>query len=60
MGFFVRGTLLPFQKGDAPLNQIEDYKTDAPVRVPLTRPNIDASVPTLSFDEDVILPAGRV
>lgn len=60
MGIFLRGTVLPFQKGDAPLNKIEDYKAIGPVRIPLVRPDIDASVPTLSFDDDAPVLAGSV
>ncbi len=60
MAIFHPGVVLPFDKGQAPLNPIEDYTPTGAVRVPLVRLDDDASIPTLPFEENAPLDAGCV
>ena len=60
MGLFPRGVVLPFQKGNAPLTNIDDFKATAAVRVPLVRLDFDTPVPTLPFEEDAVIARGSV
>lgn len=60
MGLFPRGVVLPFDKGNAPLTNIEDFKATAAVRVPLARPEFDAPVPNLPFEENAAIARGSV
>ena len=60
MNLFPKGVALPFQKGNAPHNRIEDLQVQQAVRVPLTRLDVDMPVPTLPFDEDAPIIRGSV
>ncbi len=60
MGLFDQGVVLPFQKGNAPFHNINDFKTTAAVRVPLVRLGIDTPVPSLSFEEDAPIARGSI
>lgn len=60
MGLFDRGVVLPFQKGNAILHNIEDFKATAAVRVPLVRLDINAPVPSLPFEEDTLIACGSI
>lgn len=60
MDLFPKGVVLPFQKGNAPLNNIEDFQVQEAVRVPLARLGIDTPAPALPFDEDAPIARGSV
>lgn len=60
MGLFSRGVVLPFQKGHAPLTNIDDFKVTSAVRVPLVRLDFDTPVPNLPFEEDAVIARGSV
>lgn len=60
MGMFPRGVVLPFQKGNAPLNNIDDFKAINAVRVPLVRLDFDTPVPSLPFEEDAAISRGSI
>ena len=60
MGMFLNGVVLPFQKGNAPLNKIEDFRAQSSVRVPLVRLDMDTPVPSLPFEENASVAAGSV
>lgn len=60
MGMFLNGVVLPFQKGNAPLHNIENFKAQSSVRVPLIRLDMDTPVPSLPFEENASVAAGSV
>lgn len=60
MGLFPRGVALPFQKGNAPQTNIDDFKAAAAVRVPLVRLDFDTPVPNLPFEEDAAIARGSI
>lgn len=60
MDLFPKGVVLPFQKGNAPHNNIENFQVQEAVRVPLTRLDIDTPVATLPFDENAPIIRGSV
>lgn len=60
MGLFPQGVALPFQKGNAPLTNIDNFKATAAVRVPLVRLDFDTPVPNLPFEENAVIPRGGI
>ncbi len=60
MGIFQSGVVLPFHKGDAPQNAIEELTATGIVRVPLIRLDVNTPVPTLDFEENAPIAAGSV
>jgi Na+-translocating ferredoxin:NAD+ oxidoreductase RnfC subunit len=60
MDLFPKGVVLPFQKGNAPHNHIDDFQVQENVRVPLTRLSVDAPLPALPFDENTTITRGSV
>lgn len=60
MGLFLRGVVLPFQKGNAPLNEIEEFRPQTSVRVPLVHLDMNTPVPSLPFEENATVAAGGI
>ncbi len=58
MQLFLRGIVLPFQKGDAVKRKIEDVRPEQPVRVPVALPEGD--IPTLAGADGTPLKKGQV
>ena len=60
MDLFPKGVVLPFQKGNAPYNNIEHFHVQEAVRVPLVRLDMDTPVPDLPFEEDAPITRGSI